>query len=79
MPHSPDHLQKSHDAWDHALGMDYEDYLDASCTYIDALEQRLALIEEAVRAEVNDGFGNYMKTIQRALQGKPLKRKQIKK
>ena len=35
----------------------------------------LALVREAVRAEVNDGFGNYMKTIQRALQGKPLKRK----
>ena len=39
----------------------------------------LALVREAVDFEVKDGYGNYMKNVQRALQGKAPKKKQVKK
>ena len=35
----------------------------------------LALVREAVDFEVQNGYSNYMKNVQRALQGKPTKRK----
>lgn len=64
-----------------ALRRDWEDaieYDQHSCNYILALEARLKLVEAAVQHEKNDGFGNYMTNITRALKGKSPKKRQVR-